>query len=64
MSGTIEFPLQSVRTAENKLVSGVCFAHFVSHYYLMLLPPLFIFVREDYGVTYTELGLALSGRRW
>jgi len=60
MSGTIEFPLQSVRTAENKLVSGVCFAHFVSHYYLMLLPPLFIFVREDYGVTYTELGLALT----
>jgi MFS transporter, FSR family, fosmidomycin resistance protein len=38
----------------------VCFGHLVSHYYITLLAPLFVFVREDYGVSYTELGLALT----
>jgi MFS family permease len=60
MTQTVDLPLPDTRSAENKLVGGVCFAHFVSHYYIMLLAPLFVFVREDYGVTYTELGLALT----
>ena len=42
------------------MVGSVCFAHFVSHYYIMLLAPLFLVIRADYGVTYTELGLALT----
>ena len=45
---------------ENRLVAGVCLAHLVSHYYMMLLAPLFVFIRADYGVSYTELGLALT----
>jgi MFS transporter, FSR family, fosmidomycin resistance protein len=48
------------RTSEAKLVAGVCFAHMVSHYYIVLLAPLFVFIRADYGVSYTELGLALT----
>ena len=60
MTQAVELPLPSTRAAETKLVTSVCFAHFVSHYYIMLLAPLFIFVREDYGVSYTELGLALT----
>src|SRR5439155_9605783 len=55
-----ELPLPDARASETKLVGGVCFAHFVSHVYIMLLAPVFIFVREDYGVSYTELGLALT----
>ena len=47
-------------SAETKLVGSVCFAHFVSHYYIMLLAPLFLLIRADYGVSYTELGLALT----
>ena len=35
-------------------------AHFVSHFYMLVLPPLFAFVRADYGVSYTEIGLALT----
>jgi MFS family permease len=35
-------------------------AHFISHYYMLVLPPLFAFVRVEYGVSYTELGLALA----
>ena len=46
--------------SETKLIAGVCLAHLVSHYYMMLLAPLFLFIRADYGVTYTELGLALT----
>jgi MFS family permease len=60
MTQTVDLPLPSERTGETKLVGGVCFAHFVSHYYIMLLAPLFLIIREDYGVSYTELGLALT----
>src|SRR5882672_10806372 len=48
------------RAGEAKLVAGVCFAHMVSHYNMLLLAPLFAFIRADYGVSYTELGLALT----
>ena len=43
-----------------RLVASISTAHFVSHYYILLLPPLFAFVRADYAVSYTRLGLALT----
>jgi MFS family permease len=46
--------------SETQIVTGVCIAHFVSHYYILLLPPLFEFVRAEYRVSYTELGFALA----
>ena len=46
MTQTVDLRLPSARAEENRLVGGVCFAHFVSHFYIMLLAPLFIFVRE------------------
>jgi MFS family permease len=52
--------LTSTRASETKLVASVCFAHLVSHYNIVLLAPLFVFIRADYGVSYTELGLALT----
>ncbi len=48
------------RTDDFRLIGGVSAAHFISHFYLLVLPPLFIFVRADYAVSYTELGLALT----
>ena len=51
--------LTAGRASESKLVAGVCFAHLVSHYYMLTLAPLFAFIRADFGVTYTELSLAL-----
>jgi len=60
MTQAIELPLSAERATERRLVGGVCFGHLVSHYYITLLAPLFVFVREDYGVSYTELGLALT----
>jgi MFS family permease len=60
MTQTVDLQLPNERAAETKLVGGVCFAHFISHYYIMLLAPLFVFVKDDYGVSYTELGLAFT----
>lgn len=39
------------------VVSG---GHFMSHYYAMMLPPLFPLLHNDLGVSYTLLGLLLS----
>ena len=52
--------LVATRASQDKLIAGVCIAHFVSHYYMLLLAPLFVFIKADYGVTYTELSLALA----
>jgi len=60
MTQAIELPLSTERATERRLVGGVCFGHLVSHYYITLLAPLFLFVREDYGVSYTQLGLAYT----
>src|SRR5262245_19986788 len=61
MTQVAELPLPSApRAAETRFVTSVCFAHFVSHYYMLLLAPLFIVIKDDFGVSYTELGLALT----
>jgi MFS family permease len=52
--------LPATRASETRLVASVCLAHLVSHYYIVLLAPLFGFIRADYGVTYTELAFALT----
>src|SRR5271156_4946514 len=49
-----------IRPAESRLIAGVCAAHLVSHYYMLLLAPLFAFVRADFNVSYTQLALALT----
>lgn len=51
-------PLARARDA--RVIAGVSAAHFVSHYYMLLLPPLFAFVHAEYDVDYTRLGFALT----
>jgi MFS transporter, FSR family, fosmidomycin resistance protein len=48
------------RFSELRGVAPICAAHFLSHYYMIILAPLFAFVRTDYGVSYTDLALALT----
>jgi MFS transporter, FSR family, fosmidomycin resistance protein len=52
--------VRTIRPAESRLIAGVCAAHMMSHYYMLMLAPLFAFIRSDFGVTYTELALALT----
>ena len=50
----------AARRGSARAVAVVSTAHFTSHFYLLLLPPLFPLLREAYGVGYTELGFAFS----
>ncbi|MDX2314421.1 MAG: MFS transporter [Gammaproteobacteria bacterium] len=43
-----------------KVIALISTGHFLSHFYLLLLPPLFPVLRDVYGVGFTELGLALT----
>jgi len=60
MTVSTEVAFAARRTDDVRLIAGVSAAHFVSHFYMLVLPPLFAFVRADYAVTYTEIGLALT----
>jgi MFS transporter, FSR family, fosmidomycin resistance protein len=52
--------LTAPRGAEIRIIASVSAAHFVSHFFFLVLPPLFVFVRADYGLNYTELALAIT----
>jgi MFS transporter, FSR family, fosmidomycin resistance protein len=58
MTQAISVPAR--RFGELRVVGPICAAHFVSHYYMIMLAPLFAFVRADYGVSYRDLALALT----
>jgi MFS transporter, FSR family, fosmidomycin resistance protein len=52
--------LAASRPRYARVVGVVSAAHFVSHYYIILLAPLLPFVRAEYNVTYTQIGIALA----
>ena len=60
MAATIETTTTTSRRGSARAVAVVSTAHFASHFYMLLLPPLFPLLREVYGVGYTELGFAIS----
>jgi len=43
-----------------RIIGLISAGHFFSHFYMLLLPPLFPVLREVYGVGFTELGLAIT----
>jgi MFS family permease len=52
--------LAGSRPSHVRIVTLVSAAHFVSHYYILILAPLLPFVRDAYNVSYTQIGLALA----
>ncbi|MGZ9083564.1 MAG: MFS transporter [Rhodoplanes sp.] len=59
MTAAPDLPLTTEHANDRRTIASVSAAHFVSHVYILLLPPLFEVIRADYQVSYTELGLAL-----
>lgn len=45
---------------DGRVIGLISAAHFVSHFYILLLPPIFGLVRAEYGASYTAIGLALT----
>ena len=48
------------RDTDLRVVGLVSAAHFISHVYILVLPPLFPFLRGEFAVSYTELGAAIA----
>jgi len=45
---------------ETHVIGLISMAHMLSHLYMLALPPLFPLIKEDMGVGYAELGLAIT----
>jgi MFS transporter, FSR family, fosmidomycin resistance protein len=60
MSDAVERSSTAGRSRDRRVIGLIGVAHFTSHFYMLLLPPLFAYIRADYGVGYAELGIAIS----
>src|SRR3954467_15870791 len=60
MSDPAQRSMTVSRRQDGRVIGLIGVAHFTSHFYMLLLPPLFAFIRADYGIGYAELGLAIS----
>ena len=52
-------PAVSVRQ-DSKILGVVSAGHFLSHFYLLSLPPLFFILKSEFGVSYAALGAILT----
>ncbi len=44
-----------------KVIGLISAGHFFSHFYLLSLPPLFVFLQRDFEISYVALGLTMTG---
>ena len=60
MVSATDIAVDRPRASDVRVIGLVSAAHFVSHVYVLLLPPLFAFIRSDYGLSYQELAVVLA----
>jgi FSR family fosmidomycin resistance protein-like MFS transporter len=49
-----------VKARDFRVISLVGAAHFMSHVYILMLPPLFIYARAEYGASFEQLAYAMA----
>ena len=50
----------STRPKHFKAVGLVSTGHFLSHFYMLLIPPLFPLLKDEFGIGFTELGITIT----
>jgi FSR family fosmidomycin resistance protein-like MFS transporter len=60
MTVSTDLAFAARRSGDIRLIGNVSLAHCVSHFYMLVLPPLFAVVQAEYSVSYTELGLCFA----
>jgi MFS family permease len=53
-------PEQAPATKDMRVIALIGTGHFLSHFYMLCLPPLFLAWRDEFGVSFAELGLAVA----
>src|ERR1700712_739367 len=60
MVDVLAAPHQAKLESSLRTLVAISTAHWVSHFYILVLPMLFPFLKEQLGVGYIDLGLALT----
>ncbi len=50
----------TTKSSAPRVLGAIGAAHFISHYYLLVLPPMFPLLQESLGVSYSALGLLVT----
>src|SRR5262249_42151174 len=60
MADMTEDASPATKLRDVRVISLVGAAHFMSHVYILMLPPLFLYARAEYGVSYEQLAYAMA----
>src|SRR3954468_18706105 len=53
-------PPEPTTGRDARIIALIGTGHFLSHFYMICLPPLFLLWREEFGVPFATLGLSLA----